>query len=194
MNILEEIPKTSSIKTSPNIVSSPELSNSNTNITITSTIDYFLDIRFFTLIFVIVLVALFHMSYTFKNIILNIYDIFLNFIDMLFNFFGKTLNLSTDVAANVAHTGIDVAEGTIQNVGNLMIGDEAVERPTYKYNTPIPDDTDNNIQKSISSSKTKWCLIGEYKNKRGCVSVKDSEKCLSGQVFPNERMCLQSTH
>jgi hypothetical protein len=190
MNILEEIPKTSSIKTSPQITT--EFTNSTVNIN--ETLDYFLDIRFFMLIFFIILVGLYHVNQSFKNIVLNSYDIFLNFIDIIFNFFGKSLNFSTDVAADVAHTGIDVAEGTLQNVGNLMIGDEAIEKPRHTYTSPNPDNSENNIQKPISSTKTKWCLIGEYENKRGCVSIKDSEKCMSGQVFPNQRMCLQTNN
>jgi hypothetical protein len=190
MNILEEIPKTSSIKTNPQI--NTEFTKSAINVN--ETLNYFLDFRFFMLILLITLVGLFHANQSFKNIILNAYDIFLNFIDIIFNFFGKSLNLGTDVAADVAHTGIDIAEGTLQNVGNLMIGDEAIEKPKHTYNAPNPDNSENNIQKPISSTKTKWCLIGEYENKRGCVSIKDSEKCMSGQVFPNERLCLQTNH
>jgi len=52
-------------------------------------------------------------------------------------------------------------------------------------NEPSPDTSEDNIQKSLTSAKTKWCLVGEYKNKRGCVDISESDKCLSGQVFPN---------
>jgi len=38
-----------------------------------------------------------------------------------------------------------------------------------------------------------WCLVGEFNKKRGCVPVADETKCLSGQVFPNQAMCLNPT-
>jgi len=55
---------------------------------------------------------------------------------------------------------------------------------------PVPDSGDNAIQKPLSATKTKWCLVGEYANKRGCIDIGESDKCLSGQVFPSEQMCL----
>ena len=42
----------------------------------------------------------------------------------------------------------------------------------------------------ISSNKNGWCLIGEYENKRGCIEVDDSEKCMSGQVYPTRQACV----
>ena len=66
-------------------------------------------------------------------------------------------------------------------------------QPNYKLNEPSPDTSENNIQKPITSDKNVWCLVGEYEGKRGCVEVNDASKCLSGQVFPNEQMCLNPT-
>ena len=56
-------------------------------------------------------------------------------------------------------------------------------------NQPEPDDS-TTIQKPITSDKAKWCLVGEYKNKRGCIEIGEHEKCMSGQVFPEQQMCL----
>ena len=58
---------------------------------------------------------------------------------------------------------------------------------------PSPDVSENTIQKSLNSNKTKWCLAGEYQNKRGCINLSESDKCMSGQVFPTEEMCLNPT-
>jgi hypothetical protein len=53
-----------------------------------------------------------------------------------------------------------------------------------------PSTTENPIQKPVSSSKSNWCLIGEYQGKRTCIEVKDYDKCVSGQLFPNQNDCL----
>ena len=39
----------------------------------------------------------------------------------------------------------------------------------------------------------KYCLVGEYHNKRGCIEVADGDKCMSGQVFPSQQLCLNPT-
>jgi hypothetical protein len=56
-------------------------------------------------------------------------------------------------------------------------------------NPPKPAETTNPIN-TPSINNNKWCLVGEYEGKRGCISVSDEDKCLSGQVFPNQQMCL----
>ena len=126
-----------------------------------------------------------------NNGVNNLSPIFKNFLELLGYSTGTALNKTADLTADVAKTGIDVAEGTVQNIGNLMIGDEAVGKSSkHVLHEPEPDSPEDTIQKSLSSSKTKWCLVGEYQNKRGCIDISESDKCMSGQVFPNEEMCL----
>ena len=80
-----------------------------------------------------------------------------------------------------------------------MIGDEAIGQAQHGSKMysgipePSPDVSENTIQKSLNSNKTKWCLAGEYQNKRGCINLSESDKCMSGQVFPTEEMCLNPT-
>lgn len=64
---------------------------------------------------------------------------------------------------------------------------------TNKYEEPKQDTTENPIQKPITSSKKGWCLVGEYEGKRGCIQIVDQDKCLSGQIFPTQKMCLNPT-
>jgi hypothetical protein len=143
---------------------------------------------------------------------------------------GTAINKTADVAADIAKQGVDIAEGAVQDVGNLLIDHSSdldndmhennnnrpmpIEPPQpsnrnrhksdsledsieKKHNNekgePSSDSSENPIQKPITSDKTSWCLIGEYNNKRGCVSVTDSTSCLSGQIFPSQQMCLNPT-
>jgi hypothetical protein len=124
---------------------------------------------------------------------------------------GTLINKGADVVSDTAKLGIDIAEGTIQNVGNILISASSGKVPTEltqinpldiklnedkqisKPKQPSEDTSENPIQKPISASKSGWCLIGEYENRRGCIEVGEQDKCLSGQIFPNQKMCLNPT-
>ena len=145
---------------------------------------------------------------------------------------GSVINTSADVAGDAAKIGVDILEGSIHNVGNLVQGktgdyptdktffnnnqnlnsldatiekkvDSAISKKlgntissSNRYRNPAdvqPDHSDNKIQNPISSGKIGWCLTGEYQNKRGCVSVSESDQCLSGQIFPSKELCLNPT-
>ena len=120
---------------------------------------------------------------------------------------GTVLNKTADVVADTAKTGIDIAEGSIQSVGNILRDasqtnvdsrskqslDSALNTKIFNVNEPKPDSTTNPIQNPITSGKQGWCLVGEYQGKRGCIEVGEHDRCLSGQVFPNQKMCLNPT-
>ena len=112
---------------------------------------------------------------------------------------GTVINKTADVVSDTAKVSIDIAEGTVQNVGNLMISasgadkknlDAAINRSKHPVSNPESDTTANPIQNPIVNGKGGWCLVGEYKNRRGCVEVSDDSKCMSAQVFPSQKMCL----
>lgn len=112
---------------------------------------------------------------------------------------GSVINTTADVVSDTAKETIDIAEGAVQNVGDLLMdvgkqGDSdllnTIQEDTTKKSEPKPDVSENTIQKPITSNKYNWCLVGEYQNKRGCVPITESDKCLSGQVFPTQKMCL----
>jgi hypothetical protein len=118
---------------------------------------------------------------------------------------GHTINAVAKVSADVSKGGIDLAEGAVEDVGNIIIGDEATGKSNdatgksnegfvgsrivnkESYQEPEPDYPEDTIQKARGYTKTKWCLSGEYQDKRGCVPVSESAKCLTGQTFSNEK-------
>lgn len=127
---------------------------------------------------------------------------------------GTVLDKTEDVATTVAKTGVDIAGGTVQSVADLLKQassgnvdpkaraalDQSLNSNTdkqttnmFNYKEPEFDSSETPIQKPITSDKMAWCLVGEYEGKRGCVEVDDASKCLSGQVFPSEQMCLNPT-
>ena len=181
MNLLEEEKERPIL--SP-IVNTPSSINPNSS---------FLDVK--TIIILVLLVFLFlaYLGINFFSMFGGAVDSILKFFTPLINVFfgnlfkatGSVINKSADVAGDTAKTGIDIAEGAVQNIGNLLI-----KSSENAPSDPDPDRSDNKIQNSKGSTKTKWCLVGEYENKRGCIDIGESDKCLSGQVFPSEQMCL----
>jgi hypothetical protein len=147
------------------------------------------------------------------NIIEWLTTLFGPVIKSILSFFGYTTGSvivkTSDVVGDVTKGGIDLATGAVENVGNLL-KDASVSTVDNKYkvsldtalNTspptipppePTPTPSSNPVQNSISSSKVNWCLVGEYQEKRGCIEINESDKCLSGQIYPNKEVCLNPT-
>ena len=58
---------------------------------------------------------------------------------------------------------------------------------TYNYTA---DDSMSSVQQSKSSNKSGWCFIGEDRGFRSCIKVSDNEKCMSGDIFPSQEICI----
>ena len=142
-----------------------------------------------------------------RNFIESIFSIFGPMISQILSIFGYTtgsvINKTADVAGDVAKTGVDIAEGSLQSVGTILKDasrrnvnpttaqglDNVLNTGPAQYYEPRPDATTNPIQNSIASGKTGWCLVGEYEGRRGCVAVGNSDRCMSGQVYPSQAAC-----
>jgi hypothetical protein len=119
---------------------------------------------------------------------------------------GSVINKTADVVGDVAKTGLDVAEGSLQSVGTILkdasrrhvdpaaasqldnVLNVAPSGPTI--GDPAPSSSESPIQKPITSGKAGWCLVGEYEGKRGCVQVSEQDRCMSGQIFSTQNACL----
>lgn len=121
---------------------------------------------------------------------------------------GNLVDKSGDLVADAAKTGIDIVNGAVGNVGDLLIRagqsnnnnntntlDNSINKPPVQMRQKEPEPTPSTspIQNPISSGKNNWCFVGEFESKRGCVAVNDATKCLSGQLFPTKEMCLNPT-
>ena len=169
-------------------------------------------------IIIVILVVLLIFSFLGINILTILGNIIQTFIQIIgplvsqiLSIFGYTtgtvLNKTADVVSDTAKAGIDIAEGSIQSVGNILRDasnpnvddkakynlDSALNTGTILSGQPRADTSENPIQKPITSGKQTWCLVGEYQGKRGCIEVNEHDRCLSGQVFPSQKMCLNPT-
>lgn len=182
----------------------------------------------------------------FRNIALIAYNLTMRILALFGLVTGSAINITADLAGDVARTGVDITEGTLHSVGNILTGSNnnqglgasiqgiganiqgiaantqglgantqglgantqglgantQAQQPNLdnKLNNstvgqknvqiPNPDTTASPIQNSISQEKNAWCLVGEYKGRRGCIEVSEYNKCMSGQVYPSQKMCL----
>ena len=144
------------------------------------------------------------------DILKTIVDILGPLVSQILSIFGYTtgsiINKTADVVGDVAKTGVDIAEGSVQSVGTILRDasrpnvdsratsslDNALNVSSNRGDSdgPVPTPSENPIQKPISSGKAGWCLVGEYEGKRGCISVNEYDKCLSGQVYASKDQCL----
>ncbi len=146
------------------------------------------------------------------NLIDSVLEIISPLITQILSIFGYTagtvLNKGADVTGDVAKTGVDLAEGSLQSIGNILKDvsrknvnpdavsglDKTLNLGKNVYKEPAPSTTENPVQKPITSGKSGWCLVGEYEGKRGCVAVGQQDRCLSGQVFPSQVTCMNPTN
>ena len=149
-----------------------------------------------------------NLLFIFGNIIQTIIAIFGPLVAQILSIFGYTagtlINKTADIAGDTAKTGIDIAEGTVHSVGNILKDasqgnvnwqaktslDNALNNSGISMASPAPDSSENPIQNPIATNKAGWCLVGEYQGRRGCIAVTEQDKCLSGQVYPSQKMCL----
>lgn len=122
---------------------------------------------------------------------------------------GQLLDTTADVSSDAAKLGIDIADGTVHSIGDLLKNStkggmseedrrslEKALTPSNKGNCskeehpPEPDKSTNTIQNPISAKKSSWCLIGEDDGVRGCVAIEEHDKCMSGQIFPSREKCM----
>ena len=151
----------------------------------------------------------------FRNIAVMAYNLTMKLLALFGFVAGSAINVSANIAGNVARTGVDITEGTLYSVGNILTGtqgkplqqqpelpqqqpdlDKTLNNSTIGQKNaqiPSPDTTENPIQTPISQQKNTCCLVGEYKGRRGCIEVSEHDKCMSGQVYPSQKMCLNPT-
>jgi hypothetical protein len=122
---------------------------------------------------------------------------------------GQIINNSADLVANTADVGIDIAKGTTRSIGDLLINSmnpgldlskqidltDAVGISNIYSSTssePKPVQSSEPTVTPISTQKHKagWCYIGDFSGSRGCVEVKEQDKCISGLIFANKSECL----
>jgi len=194
----------------PSVPASPKLDIDTSGITISKNV--LIALLAFLLIFSVLGINVFYVFGNLFQILGNVFqsimNIFKPIIVQFLSLFGYTagsvINTTADVVSVTANTGIGIASGTMHSVGNILKGgsagaidqnskrqfDNALNQSNIKGGLPDADNANSNIQSSIVSGKSQWCLAGDYQGKRGCVEIDKDTKCMSGQIFPSQHQCL----
>lgn len=148
-------------------------------------------------------------------------DIFGPIIAKVVAFFGvaaaETTKKAVEVTATGVKTGVDVAAATVTTSANVVqkavtggyrngaLGsgagagagaaslDIALNKGAKNASRePEPDDSTSVIQ-STAGNKAGYCFIGENRGIRSCMKVSESDKCMSGDIFPSRDICINPT-
>ena len=106
------------------------------------------------------------------------------------NIQGQNVSNTIPVANSLNSPALDKALNTalIQDSTSSMDHPNNNNMPTtFNYSA---DDSMSNIQQSKSTSKSGWCFIGEDRGFRSCIQVNENEKCMSGDIFPSQDICI----
>lgn len=166
--------------------------------------------RSFTMVLVVLVILLLlgiNVVYLSENILTYIW----NFIRETLAIFGYSIGSGIDITANATtdatKIGLDIVGGAVADVGLLLKQgtqiqrdrgvnniDGAINRAKYVFSPrkdPDPSSDESSINKPISSNKNNWCLVAENDGKRNCVEVGKEDKCMSGQVYPDQAACIR---
>jgi len=121
---------------------------------------------------------------------------------------GMTASQTVDVAASgtksVVNTTANVTDAGLTTVQNVLPTSNIQNQPdisttnralnTQKAaaiesnNGYQEDDATSNIQ--MGSTKSGFCYIGEDRGYRSCAYVGEGDKCISGEIFPTNEICI----
>jgi len=103
----------------------------------------------------------------------------------------KALDEPTGKMAEGTHKGLPVQDQIQQGGSNLGWNNDKLEQALmHSQNTyeVSPDDALSSIQGV--SGKSGWCFIGEQQGIRTCAELGVNDKCMSGDIFPSQAICM----
>ena len=101
---------------------------------------------------------------------------------------ATSLNNST-TTTDETDTTDDSATPKIKNIKPRQRSNSAGAAATG----PVPDDAGSSTQASKAKSKAGFCYIGEDRGFRSCIKVGEGDKCMSGDIFPTQDLCINPT-
>ena len=116
-----------------------------------------------------------------------------------------TVNLGAkgaDVAAETVTSGVNLLEKGISKKNGAKINkidnkskidmnllNKAVKNQDNN-DEPEPDEAGSRTQASKAKIKSGFCYIGEDRGFRRCIKVGEGDKCMSGDIFPTDDICV----
>ena len=107
---------------------------------------------------------------------------------------GQSQSTPVSVSSTVPQQN-PVEEQTLHQSINQSLNQQKQSQPQSQKMTSdqedyYADDSNSSIQSSKPSSKSGWCFIGEDRGFRSCIQVNQNDKCMSGDIFPSQEICI----
>ena len=146
----------------------------------------------------------------------DVTNVFAPFIQKLFGITIGTASQVVDVAAEGAkavtestatgiETGLSAVQDVTPNKSKSSVSSTQYEdnedneyeeakhslKRFLKKNRRNDDDYEpNEASSSVHTGKAGWCFIGEDRGYRTCSKVTENDKCMSGDIFPSQDLCI----
>ena len=134
-------------------------------------------------------------------------DVFSNFMASYGKYIPEGIKRMLNLSEKGTELGLDVAAGTVKDVNKVIqktagehsklwkARDKNLEKSINEGNFKglnnhpqhEPDKTDSKVQEK---KKSGWCYIGTDRTFRSCIKVSESDKCMSGKIFPTKAICI----
>ena len=134
-------------------------------------------------------------------------DVFSNFMASYGKYIPEGIKRMLNLSEKGTELGLDVAAGTVKDVNKVIQKtagehsklwkardknlEKSINQGNFKglNNHPQhePDKTDSKVQEK---KKSGWCYIGTDRTFRSCIKVSESDKCMSGKIFPTKAICI----
>ena len=124
---------------------------------------------------------------------------------------GQTVDVAAEGAkavvsgtAGVVNTGLSTVQDITPNNATSSIKSQPIQgQPTTRpsdsgLNKALNSSQEQNVDYQAheasssvhSAGKSGWCYIGEDRGFRSCALVNEDDKCMSGDIFPSQELCI----
>jgi hypothetical protein len=128
---------------------------------------------------------------------------------------GEVVDVSAEGAKAVVNTTAGAIDSGLTAIQNITPQGSSSTLPNQQFVPPQPDILANNsLNKTLntaqqqtqsnndyqaneaassvhlSGGKSGWCFIGEDRGFRSCAEVNTNDKCMSGDIFPSQELCV----
>jgi len=124
---------------------------------------------------------------------------------------GQTVDVAAEGAkavvggtAGAVNTGLSAVQDITPNNATSSIKSQPVQgQPTSKpsdsgLNKALNSSQEQNMDYQAleasssvhSAGKSGWCFVGEDRGFRSCALVNEDDKCMSGDIFPSQELCI----
>jgi len=124
---------------------------------------------------------------------------------------GQTVDIAAEGAkavvsgtATTVNTGLSAVQDITPNNATSSIKSQPVQgQPTTRpsdsgLNKALNNSQEQNMDYQAleasssvhSAGKSGWCFVGEDRGFRSCALVNEDDKCMSGDIFPSQELCI----